>query len=277
MRREVVLPGVTDPKDRGAYRSTVADTPYPVVASRLTAEVRVLFLQMVDLHTANPAASYRFFQLVESFSGAGLVWSGDGQITAAVSSSIVNDLAELGLIRYAAGGGRDRRIEVRSQAVDFAKWLRREGGPVVAVEREVMRLVDDDAFKFRHPARHLADAQSGLWSEDPTVNATIIDIGNHLRAALQAVVHDVAGGSDPEEPIANLTTWVDGLAEKREGELLVEVVRYALRCANRLTHIRNEVAGRGRPPIRGVDEVRRTVFLVTVVCNEIDGLAGEAP
>jgi hypothetical protein len=86
---------------------------------------------------------------------------------------------------------------------------------------------------------------------------------------LQAVVHDVAGGRDPEDAVSNIKSWTTTVAGERELALLVELVRYALSCCNRLTHIPNEVGAMSAPP-PSLDELRRAVFLTTVVCNEID-------
>jgi hypothetical protein len=59
----------------------VAEIPFTVVDARLMPEGRALLVQMVDLHTANPNASYRHFILTETGGGANLIWTDEGQIT----------------------------------------------------------------------------------------------------------------------------------------------------------------------------------------------------
>ncbi len=245
----------------------MAGTPFTVVDVRLMPEGRALLLQMVDLHTTNPTASYRHFILAETGGGADLIWTDKGQITVPVSRSILNDLRDLGLLRVTAGG-RDARYEVTSNAVRFVAWLRARGGPMAAVEREARRLLDDGGLTL-DVTHHLTEALELVWSDGSTTTPIVIEIGQHLRSAVQQAIVAGAGGN-PEHATDNIDRWFEHVLGERDRELLANTVKWCLRCTNRLTHIADEtVLGR---PLRGRDEVRRIAFLVVTVCGELAAL-----
>lgn len=119
-------------------------------------------------------------------------------------------------------------------------------------------------------AHHLSEALALLWSGTASTEPAVVEIGSHLRSALQALVHDVAGGK-PGQANENVRRWAPTVTAAREAALLVAMVEHAHSCCQRLTHIRDESA-KGRP-LRSVDELRRIAFLTTVVCNEVAAAA----
>ena len=145
-------------------------------------------------------------------------------------------------------------------------WRRSSGS------REARRLVNDDDFSDRFPtsAHHLSEALALLWSNHASTETAVVEIGTHLRSALQSLVHDVAGGK-PEQANENIRRWAPTVTADREAALLVAMVEHAHSCPQRLTHIRDESA-KGRP-LRSIDELRRIAFLTTVVCNEVAAAA----
>lgn len=243
------------------------------IALRLTPEGRELLLAMVDRHVAARDAPFRHFLLSETSGGAHLLWAMGGKVLR-TSQSTMSDLVELGLLRQGQRG-HNRSFEVRADTVRFAQWLRSQGGPVGAVEREVQRLVDDEGFAAAHPdaSHNLAEAQRLLWSDKPTAETSIVEIGSHLRSAVQSTVHDLAGGKT-EDPIPNLTRWMTTVTGEREGKVLIDLVRHALSCCQRLTHIHDETEK--TRPLRSLDELRRSVFVTSVVCYELAALATDA-
>jgi len=238
------------------------------VAQRLSESARRLLIWMTDCH--NSANTNRFFQFVATFGGSSVVWANGGEFD--TDRAALNELVDVGLLRRTSGG-RDPKFEVRHDAVLFVQWLRSRGGALQAVDREARRLVNDEDFSDRFPtsAHHLSEALALLWSDRASTEAAVVEIGSHLRSALQSLVHDVAGGK-PEQANENIRRWVPTVTADREAALLVAMVEHAHSCCQRLTHIRDESA-KGRP-LRSVDELRRIAFLTTVVCNEVAAAAG---
>jgi hypothetical protein len=240
---------------------------YEEVAQRLSPTARLLLIWMTDRH--NSASTNRFFQFIATFGGSSVVWAHGGEFE--TDQAELNELVDLGLLRRTAGG-RDPKFEIRHDAVLFVQWLRSRGGALQAIDREAQRLVNDGDFSNRFPtsAHHLSEALELLWSDRASTEAAIVEIGTHLRSALQSLVHDVAGGR-PEQANENIRRWAPTVAAEREAALLVAMVERAHGCSQRLTHIRDESA-KGRP-LRSMDELRRVAFLTTVVCSEVAALA----
>ena len=240
---------------------------YDEVEHRLSQAARHLLIWMTDRH--NSASTNRFFQFVATFGGCSVVWAHGGEFE--TDQAALNELVDVGLLRRTSGG-RDPKFEVRHDAVLFVQWLRSRGGALQAIDREARRLVNDDDFSDRFPtsAHHLSEALALLWSDRASTEAAVVEIGSHLRSALQSLVHDVAGGK-PEQANENIRRWAPTVTADREAALLVAMVEHAHSCCQRLTHIRDESA-KGRP-LRSVDELRRIAFLTTVVCNEVAAAA----
>ena len=239
---------------------------YEEVAQRLSQSARLLLIWMTDCH--NSANTNRFFHFVATFGGSSVVWAHGGEFE--IDQAALNELVDVGLLRRTSGG-RDPKFEVRHDAVLFVQWLRSRGGALQAVDREARRLVNDDDFSdcFPTSAHHLSEALA-LWSDRASTEAAVVEIGSHLRSALQSLVHDVAGGK-PEQANENIRRWAPTVTADREAALLVAMVEHAHSCCQRLTHIRDESA-KGRP-LRSADELRRIVFLTIVVCNEVAAAA----
>lgn len=237
------------------------------VEQRLSQSARLLLIWMTNCH--NSANTNRFFRFVATFGGSRVVWAHGGEFE--TDQAALNELVDVGLLRRTSGG-RDPKFEVRHDAVLFVQWLRSRGGALQAVDRETRQLVNDDDFSDRFPtsAHHLSEALALLWSARASTEAAVVEIGSHLRSALQALVHDVAGGK-PEQANENIRRWAPTVTADREAALLVAMVEHAHSCCQRLTHIRDESA-KGRP-LRSVDELRRIAFLTTVVCNEVAAAA----
>lgn len=240
---------------------------YDEVEQRLSRAARLLLIWMTDRHSS--ASTNRFFQFVATFGGSSVVWAHGGEFE--TDDAALNELVDVGLLRRTAAG-QDPKFEVRQDAVLFVQWLRSRGGALQAVETETRRLVDDADFHDGYPtsAHHLAEALQLLWSDRASTEPAVVEIGTHLRSALQAVVHDVAGGK-PEQANENIKRWAATVMADREAALLVAMVEHAHRCCQRLTHIRDE-SDNGRP-LRSMDELRRIVFLAIVVCNEVAAAA----
>ncbi len=237
------------------------------VEHRLSQEARLLLIWMVDRHDS--ASTNRFFQFIATFGGSSVLWAHGGEFE--TDEAALNELVDVGLLRRMSGGS-DPKFEVRRDAVLFVQWLRSRGGALQAVDREARRLVNDDDFSGRFPtsAHNLSEALALLWSDRAPTEAAVVEIGAHLRSALQSLVHDVAGGK-PEQANENIRRWAPTVTAGREAALLVAMVEHAHSCSQRLTHIRDESAN-GRP-LRSVDELRRIAFLTTVVCNEVAAAA----
>ena len=250
--------------------SSVRLMTYVEVEQRLSQAARLLLLWMTDRHGS--ASTNRFFQFVATFAGSSVIWAHGGEFE--TDEAALNELVDVGLLRRTSGG-RDPKFEVRQDAVLFVHWVRSRGGAVAAVEEETRRLVEDADFSDRYPtpSHHLAEALELLWSDQASTEPAVVEIGTHLRSALQAVVHDVAGGK-PEQAHENIKRWATTVMADREAALLVAMVEHAHRCCQRLTHIRDE-SDRGRP-LRSMDELRRIVFLTIVVCNEVAAAARPA-
>jgi len=240
---------------------------YEEVEQRLSQSARLLLIWMTDCH--NSANANRFFQFVATFGGSSVVWAHGGEFE--TDEAALNELVDVGLLRRTSGG-RDPKFEVRHDAVLFVQWLPSRGGALQAVDREARRLVNDDDFSDRFPmsAHHLSEALALLWSDRASTEAAVVEIGSHLRSALQSLVHDVAGGK-PEQANENIRRWAPTVTADREAALLAAMVEHAHSCCQRLTHIRDESA-KGRP-LRSVDELRRIAFLTAVVCNEVAAAA----
>lgn len=240
---------------------------YEEVEQRLSQAARFLLIWMTDRH--NAASTNRFFQFVATFGRSSVLWAHGGEFE--TDQAALNELVDVGLLRRTSAG-RDPKFEVRQDAVPFVQWLRSRGGALRAVERDGRPLVDDADFsdRFATSAHHLSEALALLWSGSASTEPAVVEIGSHLRSALQSLVHDVAGGK-PEQANENIRRWAPTVTADREAALLVAMVEHAHSCCQRLTHIRDESA-KGRP-LRSADELRRIVFLTIVVCNEVAAAA----
>lgn len=94
-----------------------------------------------------------------------------------------------------------------------------------------------------------------------------------MRSALTALTADLVGhATSPERVVAALKPWLStsGRLPPRHPELVLAMVDWAVRCAQRITHLQDErSAGQPDP---SWDEIRSTAFAVALVCYEIDRL-----
>jgi hypothetical protein len=242
---------------------------YEQIEQRLSQHGHLLLVWMTDLHSS--VNTGRYFHFVATFGGSWVRWA-HGDVFETDQASL-NELSELGLLRQTVDGSNPE-FEVRQEAVLFVQWLRIRGGAVRAVERETLRFLNDDKFNTMYPtvAHHLAEASNLLWSPDATSESAVVEVGSHLRSALQSIVSSVAGGN-PEKVNENIRRWAPTVTADREATLLMDMVEHAYGCCQRLTHIRDESA-KGLP-VRSHGEIRRIAFLTIVVCYELSALAAD--
>lgn len=250
---------------------------YDDLAPRLTGEARDTFVEMVRIHNEAEKGD-RFFIESNTTAGRNLHFVGPGSRdgVADVDGGALKDLVGYGLIHQDFSDRGTPNYRVSGEGQQFYRWLMQEKGSAIGQAEEVVRqLLDGDQFASQHAsaAHHLSEAFGLLWS-NTTDDATISEIGDHLRKALMDVTKDATAGTagDHEKPIERLTELVESRnsLSKREKDALVQLVELArtvLRLDQRLNHIRDE-KDKDREPA-GWPELRRAAFLTALVCYEI--------
>lgn len=228
------------------------------------------FRQLVDADGGSGA----WFQSVQTFGSDEIVLSSGGSISVERSStSVLHDLESRGLLRLRRYDSRgDPQYELTADARDFEAWRRGLPSPPEQVEREVLRLVDDDGFRERHPtaAKHLAAAFDLLVGNKLDVADTTI-IGDHLRKALIDVAGAGAGLQDPDENLERVLRPRRVAAAERANTavaMLIDLTLALVSLDHSIAHVRDEITEH-RPPA-DLDTIRRAAFLTAVCCYELD-------
>ncbi|MDJ0769265.1 MAG: hypothetical protein QNJ12_10740 [Ilumatobacter sp.] len=258
-------------------------TPFKVVQGRLDESALNLFDRMAQLHLAAVSGATQEFIWMRTRTMAGdgqqLLWLGDGnrgRTQVEFTGNDLQDLIDASLVRRARNSDRNN-YRIPSDGVRFYRWrmVQSGGSSIEQVESAVRSSLEDPAqLALRHPeaSRHLSSAFDKLWTESRDDN-TMIEIGGSLRSAITAMTADLVGhDTSPEKVVTALEPWLKepNRLPPRQPELLTSLLDWTVRCCQRIHHLHDERA-RGAPD-PDWSELRRTAFLTSLLCYELDRL-----
>ena len=151
----------------------------------LEEEQRELLSWMVEAERSLPREKRDTFMLTETFDGAFLIHP-HLEDQPAVQRRDLEELADIGLLRRDLASGKDPLYTVTSQGRRYyAEMKRHEGEPVEAVEKDVRRYLDAQAFQssFRAAYERWHQAENELWGAE--TEAQFTKIGHVCREAMQ--------------------------------------------------------------------------------------------
>ena len=236
-----------------------------------------LFLRLVENHLAHIEQGCTYF-VANVATGLRIMASHGGINPDGATMLRFDDLASWGLLRrrHSRSGPA---FTVPPEAVRFYRYLSGASrSAVAAVEAATVRESGaGSTFAMQHPeaAHHLDEAVLLLSSNDSALTV-VNELGGHLRSALHMVASSVLTdySESPEKAVETLvrrTSDSDFHADPATAKLAA-FAQEVLREAMRLDHIRDDE--HLHRPFQGWEEMRRAVFLTTVCCIELGGLAG---
>jgi hypothetical protein len=247
--------------------------------SRLDDSAVTMFVEMVETHLS--AGGDRVFFRADSGAGTHLFFAGDGadRTWSGFDGGVLEDLVRYGLLSQ-SGARRREQYRVTADGKAFYRWLLQQRGDAVAqTDAATLSLVRSAPFVSSHPsaAHHLSEAFDLLLS-DRLDDATISELGDHLRKALMDVVADIVPKSEisTEQPAHRLDSWLGansaiGDRERAVISELVNLTKAVLRLDHRLNHVRDETH-KGEAPATYA-EVRRAAFVTAFTCSQLADLA----
>lgn len=177
---------------------------------RLEPAQEELLVGLVEASRRVPTERRASFLLVQMQQGAYFIHPGLASWQLRCTAGDVRVLAYTGLVMTA---GEDmQQIDVTPAGAAYYEALRtRSGEPLREVESAVLRYLDTEEFRSRHPSSYAswASAATRLWSSDAAAQLT--GIGHDIREALQFFTDELVGGTSAAAVNPDPTKTVDRL------------------------------------------------------------------
>lgn len=163
--------------------------------AKLEQEQEEILAQMVEAQRGLPRQGRSHFLLVQSSGGDSLIHP---KLRIDAFKGDLDALEMAGLIYVATIGGRGTpNYEIAPNGYEYYDEMKRRAGePARQVEAEVVRFLESDGFRGRHPAAAAKwdSAVEKLWS--PVAKKELTNIGHLCREAIQEFADDLVRESN---------------------------------------------------------------------------------
>lgn len=205
---------------------------------------------------------------------------GNGFSSQRVLGTDIRVLEDVGLIRVSNYHSNDSGFNfyLPPEALAYYEHLKkRSGEPVAAIEEDVRRYLDADAFRAAHPAAHArwTDAANELWSAG---EPDLTTIGHQTREAMQHFATELVEkhqppdvDTDPAHTAARLTAVIQ-MHRERLGEARSHLLNALIGYWGEVSDLvqRQEHGGQKEGEPLTWEDGRRAVFQTAIVMYEID-------